>query len=214
MTSAAWAMNHVRLAGLLAAFALGGCVAGQSLPTAYTPPPVAAGAAQPSAADKRASVLVAVTDDRAYVKSGDKPPHFVGKYRAGFGNPWNVYTENDEPLASIILRDLRAELAVLGYEVRSAAPADRSLAISIVDWNFDGYQNGRMWYELRATVRDATGNVVATDTVRDESTIKGTFWMGARGGFEREMPKLYAAAVARLVRDNAAISAALQVGSP
>jgi hypothetical protein len=206
MTKTSWAMRLMGFAGVLLAVALGGCVVGQSLPTAYTPP----AATQTGTADQRSSVQVEVTDDRAYVKSGDKPPHFIGKYRAGFGNPWNVYTENDEPLASILLRDLSAELAALGYDVRSSAPADRQLAISIVDWNFDGYQNGRMWYELRATVRDATGNVVATDTVRDETKIKGTFWMGAKGGFEREMPKLYAAAVARLVRDNPTISAALR----
>lgn len=197
-----------RIHAVIAFVALAGCVVGQSLPTAYTPP----AAAQPAVAGKAVSVQVAVVDDRAYVKNGDKPPHYVGKYRAGFGNPWNVYTENDEPLASILQRDLSAELRALGYEARQVAPADRRLDISILDWNFDGYQNGKMWYELAATVRDATGNVVATDTVRDESTIKGTFWMGAKGGFEREMPKLYAAAVARLVRDNPAISAALRGG--
>ena len=208
MTTTTRAMKGVSSAGLLLTLALGGCVVGQSLPTAYTPP----AATQSAPADKQGSVQVDVADDRAYVKSGDKPPHFIGKYRAGFGNPWNVYTENDEPLALILLRDLSAELAALGFDVRSTAPADRLLAISIVDWNFDGYQNGKMCYELQATVRDTTGNVVAADTVRDETKIKGTFWMGARGGFEREMPKLYAAAVARLVRDNPAISAALRSG--
>ncbi len=210
MTTTSFATHLLRAAGLWLALALGGCVAGQSLSTAYTPPAVA----QPAAAGKHGSVKVEVADDRPYVKSGDKPPHFIGKYRAGFGNPWNVYTENDEPLAAILQRDLSAELAALGHDVRPAPPADRQLVISIVEWNFDGYQNGKMWYELNATVRDATGNVVATDTVRDESTIKGTFWMGAKGGFEREMPKLYAAAVAKLVRDNPAISAALKSGSP
>jgi len=210
MTTISCATKRLRSVGLLLALMLGGCVVGQSLPTAYTPP----AATPPAATDQRASVQVEVNDDRAYVKSGDKPPHYIGKYRAGFGNPWNVYTENDEPLASILLRDLSADLAALGYDARSTAPADRLLAISIVDWNFDGYQNGRMWYELHVTVRDATGNVVATDTVSDETKIKGTFWMGARGGFEREMPKLYAAAVARLVRDNPAISSALRAGSP
>ncbi len=208
MTMTSCVKGLVRSACLLLVLAFGGCVAGQSLPTAYTPPVTAT--AQTAAADRQGSVRIEVTDDRPYVTSGDKPPHFIGKYRAGFGNPWNVYTENDEPLAAIFMRDLSAELAALGYDVRSAVPADRLLALSIVDWNFDGYQNGKMWYELRATVRDATGNVVATDTVRDESKIKGTFWMGAKGGFEREMPKLYAAAVARLVRDNPTISAGLR----
>jgi uncharacterized lipoprotein YajG len=196
-----------RLSGPWLALALAGCVAGQSLQTTYTPPAPAQAAAP--AADARVSVLIQVADDRAYVKNGDKPPHYIGKYRAGFGNPWNVYTENDEPLASVLARDLSVDLAALGYDVRTAAPVDRRLAVSIKEWNFDGYQNGKMWYELEASVHDGTGNVVASDTVRDETVIKGTFWMGARGGFEREMPKLYAAAVTRLVRDNSRISAAL-----
>lgn len=158
--------------------ALAGCAAGQSLQTTYTPPAPAA------SAEAKASVLVAVADDRLYVKNGDKPPHYIGKYRAGFGNPWNVYTQNDEP-------------------------ADHKLSLSIKEWNFDGYQNGKMWYEFEVTVHDVTGKVIVTDTVREETAIKGTFWMGAKGGFEREMPKLYTTAVAKVVRENPAISAAL-----
>lgn len=210
MSRTCWTTNLLRSTGLLLALALSGCVVGQSLPTAYTPPATTL----PTGAIKQGSVQVEVIDDRAYVKSGDKPSHFIGKYRAGFGNPWNVYTENDEPLASILKRDLTAELGSLGYEVRPAAPSDRRFDVSIIEWNFDGYQNGKMWYELRATVRDGTGNIVASDTVREETQIKGTFWMGAKGGFEREMPKLYAAAVARLVRNNASISTALRGGPP
>jgi hypothetical protein len=189
----------------LAALTLAGCVAGQSLPTTYMPAPPT----EPIT-DANVSVKVTITDDRAYVKSGDKPPHYIGKYRAGFGNPWNVYTENDEPLASVLARDLATDLAALGYSVNPVASPDRAILVSIREWNFDGYQNGKMWYELHAVVEDATGNVVATDTVRDETAIKGTLWMGAKGGFEREMPKLYSAAVTRLARDNRVVSAALK----
>jgi uncharacterized lipoprotein YajG len=185
--------------------ALSGCVAGQSLQTTYTPPAPAA----TTETKAKAAVQVVVTDDRPYVKNGEKPPHYIGKYRAGFGNPWNVYTENDEPLASVLARDLATELGSLGYTVKTDAPIDRKLALSIKEWNFDGYQNGKMWYQLEATVHDATGKLVATEMVGDETKIKGTFWMGAKGGFEKEMPKLYAAAVTKVVRENPGISAAL-----
>jgi hypothetical protein len=201
-----------RLCALLAVVSLAGCVAGQSLETKYTPPASARPADTAVAA--KISVLLAVTDDRPYVKSGDKPPHYLGRYRAGFGNPWNVYTQNDEPLASVLARDLGTDLEALGYDVNPAGAADRRLEVSIREWNFDGYQNGKMWYELHSLVRDGAGNVVATNTVRDETPIKGTFWMGAKGGFEREMPKLYAAAVTRLVRNNQAVSAALRGERP
>ena len=86
---------------------LAGCVAGQSLQTTYEQPAAAAAAAG-------SSVLIAVTDDRPYVKNGKKPSYYLGKYRAGFGNPWDVTTDNDEPLASIVARDLATDLAALG----------------------------------------------------------------------------------------------------
>jgi uncharacterized lipoprotein YajG len=203
--------NH-RLCALLPFLFLAACVAGQSLETAYTPPAPAQPAAAAVAA--KVSVHVTVTDDRPYVKSGDKPPHYIGKYRAGFGNPWNVYTQNDEPLASVLARDLGADVVALGYDVNSATAADRRLEVSIREWNFDGYQNGKMWYELQSVVRDGAGKIVATNTVLDETAIKGTLWTGAKGGFEREMPKLYATAVTRLVRDNQVVSAALRGEKP
>jgi hypothetical protein len=200
----------LRLGILCVPLTLAGCVAGQSLGTTYEHPAAAESVAKP--ADGAATVLVAVTDERAYVKSGDKPPHYLGKYRAGFGNPWDVSTENDQPLASILARDLATDLASLGYEVKSAAPVDRQIAVAIREWNFDGYQNGKLWYDLEVSIADATGNVLATDAIKEQTEIKGTFWMGARGGFEREMPKIYPAAIRKLVRDNAKISGALAQG--
>lgn len=183
--------------------ALSGCVAGQSLQTSYESPVAAV-------ATSASSVLITVTDDRPFVKNGDKPPYYLGKYRAGFGNPWDVKTENEEPLASIVARDLAADISTLGHRVVTAAPADRLLAVSIRDWNFDGYQNGRFWYDLQITASDSGGKPLATSTVQEATHIKGSFWMGARGGFEREMPKLYPAIIRKIVRDNAQISAALQ----
>lgn len=197
-----------RLALPAAALLLGGCVAGQSLQTGYESPAAAA----PAAAAAAAAVSVSVSDDRPFVRSGEKPPHYIGKYRAGFGNPWDVSTENDEPLADILARDLKADLAAMGYRAAAEPGTARSLSVSIVDWNFDGYQNGRFWYELRVRVTDPDGRALAADTVQESTNIKGTFWMGARGGFEREMPKLYPRVVRKLVRENDKISAALKAG--
>jgi len=46
--------------------------------------------------------------------------------------------------------------------------------------------------------------------VKDKIGITGTFWEGAKGGFERDMPKLYPQIIQRLVRENADVSAALR----
>ena len=106
--------------------AISGCVAGQSLQTTYTPSAAAATAGAKSA------VQVVVTDDRPYVKNGDKPPHYIGKYRAGFGNPWErLHRERRAARARALARDLSAELGSLGYAVKSGAPIDRTLTLSI-----------------------------------------------------------------------------------
>jgi len=181
---------------------LAGCVAGQSLQADYEAPAAAVAADGPS-------VLLTVTDDRPYVKDGDKAPYYIGKYRAGFGNPWDVTTDNNEPLADILRRDLGEELTALGHPLKDTAPADREMAVSIRDWNFDGYQNGQFWYETIIVVKAADGTVLATSSVKDKSGITGTFWEGAKGGFERDYPKLYAQAIQKMVRENDAVAAAL-----
>ena len=78
------------LAGLATSAILAGCVAGQSLQTDYVAP-------EATAPLDGTSILLTVSEDRPYVKSGDKPPYYIGKYRAGFGNPWDVTTDNNEP---------------------------------------------------------------------------------------------------------------------
>lgn len=182
---------------------LAGCVAGQSLQADYEAPAAAVAADGPS-------VLLTVTDDRPYVKDGDKAPYYIGKYRAGFGNPWDVTTDNNEPLADILRRDLGEELTALGHPLKDTAPADREMAVSIRDWNFDGYQNGEFWYDLLVTVRAADGAVLVNSVVKDKVGITGTLWEGAKGGFERDMPKLYPQVIRKLVRENAEVSAALK----
>lgn len=191
------------LIALMAAIMLGGCVAGQSLPTKFE------AASGESRIESSIPIAVSVTDQRPYVVSGAKPPYYIGKYRAGFGNPWDVSTENDESLAALITRDLSSDLAAIGHPVAAGAEADRQLTVSIKEWNFDGYQNGRFWYALLVTVSDANGGPLAESTVQEQIHIKGTLMMGAKGGFEREMPKLYPQIIRKIARDNAAISAAL-----
>lgn len=187
----------------LVPLALAGCVAGQSLGTAYEAQPAAVAASG-------SSVLLTVTEDRPYVKSGDKAPYYVGRYRAGFGNPWDVSTEGNVPLVDIVRGDIAEELAALGHPVKDAMPADRQVAVSIRDWNFDGYQNGEFWYDLLVTVRAADGAVLTNSVVKDKVSITGTLWSGAKGGFERDMPKLYPQIIRKLVRENAEVSAALK----
>ena len=187
----------------LAPMVLAGCVAGQSLGTDYEAGPAVAPV-------QGTSIVLQVTEDRPYVKSGDKAPYYIGRYRAGCGNPWDVTTKDNVPLVDVLRGDIAEELVALGHPVKEAAPADRQVAVSIRDWNFDGYQNGEFWYDLLVTVRAADGAVLVNSVVKDKVGITGTLWEGAKGGFERDMPKLYAQAIRKLFRDNAEVAAALQ----
>src|SRR2546428_9600965 len=45
------------------------------------------------------AVSIATYDQREYVRSGTKDPQFVGLQRGGYGNPFDVRTEGDRPLA-------------------------------------------------------------------------------------------------------------------
>jgi uncharacterized lipoprotein YajG len=186
---------------LAGATLLGGCVVGQSLPASYE--------AGPAVAATGSAVAVNVHDQRPYVTSGDKPPYFIGKYRGGFGNPWDVTTQDKQPLATLLQRDLAKELQSLGHPVVAPDGATRVLDVAVNDWNFDGMVDGKFWYVLDARVLGRDKAVLAQSIVKDTQFIEGSVWTGAKGAFEAKMPEFYAGAIRKLVRDNPTISAAL-----
>lgn len=190
-----------RLTGLLvcSVFLLTGCVVGQSLDMNYQP-------ASSEQVGGNQSVVTTVTDARPFVTSGDKPPHFIGQYRAGFGIPYDVSTDGDVPLADLIERDVDKDLSSLGFAL---ADSGKRLNISIDNWDFDAYQNGRFQYAFTLDVVDGNGQILHSVSVSDDVTVKGTFWTGGKGGFEKAMPQLYRDAIVALVRDNAGVLDAL-----
>ena len=177
-----------------------GCVAGQSLAIDYqaTTELVAPEGALP--------VLVTVEDKREFVVSGDKPDYYIGHYRAGFGNPWDVTTEEREPLAEIMTADLVEELEALGFMTEGSG---RTLAVTINDWNFDGWQNGHLWYDIAVVLTEPDGNVLYSGNVEDDVGVTGTI-SGIKGGMERDIPQIYRGAILSIVRDNDALMAALK----
>lgn len=182
------------------ASSLGGCVVGQTLELdhdAGVTPVVASGQA----------LVLDVEDRRPYVLSGNKPPSYVGKYRAGFGNPWDVNTASGEPLADIISRDLKEQASEMGFLVQDSA--GRTLQVRILEWNLDTYQNGRFWCEIDVSALGEDGSSIATEKVEHAEYLKGSFWTGGKAGAEREMPKIYSAVIDQLLQDNPEIIRAL-----
>ncbi len=186
-------MSPRRLGAVLCcATLLSGCVVGQHLRLDSTPVGMeTAGAGRP--------VVVAVEDRRAAVISGKEHPWYVGRYRAGLGNPWDVTTEGKVPLALQLKTDLEEELLSLGF---AQGPSGKTLQVMITEWDFTGYQNGRFWYRIEVTALDPSGRVAASAILGEEIPVRGTLLLGARGGFERDMPGIYARIVRSVVRDN------------
>lgn len=192
-------VKYLGLVSLL--ITLGGCVAGQTLRIDYTAEPGGGPAGG-------GPVTTEVSDKRPYVASGEKKPSYLGKYRGGFGNTFDVHAESNIALAAMMTRDLNAELTALGFKVANGAP--RRLAVTVVEWNFDSYVNATVWYEIQVAVRDASGKTLAQATLKDQTTVEGSAWVGPKYAVEKEMPKIYAGIIRKIVRDNPAVRRALQ----
>lgn len=155
------------------------------------------------------SVRVDVTDERPYVVNGEDSPYFIGHYRGGFGNPFNVGTYENKPLARIFRDDLERELACLGFDVAENG-ADRIFAVGIRDWRFDTFQNADMWYDIGASVKSSDNTVLVSDSIKDRKYIQGSFWTGPKSAVEENVPILYEDVLSRLLRKNDKVLGALK----
>ncbi len=194
------AIQVIILSALLAL--LTGCVVGQKIDTAYQ-------ASAPSGVVQTNTAAVEVNEHRAYVLDGDKDPAFIGKFRAGFGNPWDVKTEGEIPLAELLKQDIGSELNSRGFDLKSDSEADRRLRVAINDWNFDAYSNGVFTYNLVVDVFDGDSITLTTETFAGRKVVEGSFWSGAKAAFEREMPKLYAEIIQTILAENGKVVDAL-----
>lgn len=160
------------------------------------------------AVESRPKVNVTVNDERSYIKSGEKPASYIGTYRGGFGNPFNVNTKDNIALSELLHDDLIEELNTLGFIKEGG---DKTLIVDILEWKFDAYQNASFNYLLNVKVVDnAKTTLVKSDVVGKDIYIKGTFMGGGKGGVERDMPKFYSDVIRQIVRDNKDVFKALQ----
>ncbi len=181
---------------------MSGCVANQTLPYSYH-------ASEYGAQKIISPVDLSVKDERSFILSGDKDPSYVGHFRGGYGNTWGVKTQGKIPLAEQFQGDVQKELEMLGAsDPNSGVP--KSLQITILDYNFDAYINGRFWYKFKVEVYGAQKNLLEQDVVEGEKAIPGSFWVGPIFAFKREIPMLHAQIIRSLVRENEKILKALQ----
>lgn len=191
--------RHIAL--LLVVCLLSGCITAYKYNLAYTPDPYAY---PPLAAQ---TFGVKVTDDRPYVKYGEKFPFFLGIARDAYGFPRDVITRSKTTLASQLETDISSELEMLGL-VRSPSPA-RLIAIRLRDWNFDTGLHTRFWYDLDLTVTDAAGKTLLTKHVKNERSFE-TNVFDIYNELKKYFPNQYTHFIREVARDNKEVLAALQ----
>jgi len=138
------------------------------------------------------TTAVAVQDRRPYVLDGDKDPKFVGIQRGGFGNPFDVTTESGKPLASDMCQTVVAALKKKNVaatpvdilpkatddeakQLLLSASADRQILIRLIEWKSDTYQNTALIYDVRLSVFDPDGKLIAENARQGRDDLGGGF---------------------------------------
>ena len=202
----------------LLALALGGCAVGNryAYQNVVASPQIAG----------TATVSVATHDQRTYVRSGSKDPQFVGLQRGGFGNPFDVRTEDDKPLADAMTTALVNTLAKKGFRAQpvivahsmtlaevqqqvSRTAADRAVVLTLQEWKSDTALRVGLSYDMTMTVLDRGGAVLA------EKRLEGRDNLGAASLPSSVGPMVGEAFKTKLEQmlDDPAVSAALRGSS-
>ena len=137
------------------------------------------------------SLAVAVQDRRPYIVDGSKTEDFVGVQRGGFGNPFDVTTATDGPLATDIRDSVAAAFRNKGAQVtpvalkptlRAAEVAqaltqtgrDRALLITLSEWKSDTFMNTALVYDVTARVLDGNGRTLADSRISGRDDLSGS----------------------------------------
>ena len=172
------------------------------------------------------AVSIATYDQREYVRSGTKDPQFVGLQRGGYGNPFDVRTESDRPLAdamttalvnTLAKKGFRAQPVVVAHSVTPAearqrvigAGADRALLLTLQEWKSDTAVRVGLSYDVTMTVLDRSGTVLAEKRLEGRDNLGGATLPSRVGdmvasAFKMKLEQLL---------DDPAVAAALRGGS-
>ncbi len=136
-------------------------------------------------------VGVAVVDERSYVVLGEKTANFVGLQRAGFGNPFDVTTKSNGPLAdsfayaiveglkkrNVNASVLKSSSAQEAVKALNSIDASRLLLIHLTEWKTDTYASMKLLYDVKASVSDPKFKELA------ENKLVGTKNLGSSDNF-------------------------------
>lgn len=199
----------------LAVFLLGGCAVGQRI--SYNDTELELQASGTS------MVAVTTVDNRPYVKDGEKDKDYVGKFRGGYGNPWNVGTESGKPLADDMSSVICAALEKKGFACRpvsvepnelpshiidklQATGAKSLLLLTINEWLSDTYYTTTLNYDLLLTVTNHQGTKLVEKSAAGEEELGGSFW-NPPGHAKEAVPKAFKRKLELLLNDPEVIPA-------
>ena len=135
------------------------------------------------------SIALAVQDQRDSVNAGGRTD-FVGVFRGGFGNSFDVTTASGQPLAADFAVSIQRGLEAAGYRVtpvpvmdraraeivaRALAKtnADRLMAVTIDVWHSDTLSRSWLHYGVRLRVLDAGGRELGRAAVSGSDVVGG-----------------------------------------
>lgn len=170
------------------------------------------------------TIAVATHDQREMVRSGNKDPQFVGYQRGGFGNPFDVRTEGDRPMADDMTTSLVSTLNAKGFRAQpivvahSVSPAevrdrlvrsgaDRAVLLTIKEWMSDVVMRIGLTYDVTMSVIDRTGKVLAEKRLQGDKEVLGA--AGMPTGVGEVVGKAFKSKL-ELLLDDPAITAALR----
>jgi hypothetical protein len=134
------------------------------------------------------ALSVATHDQRDYVRTGSKPPQFVGLQRGGFGNPFDVKTEEDKPLADAMTTALVNTLTRKGFRAQPVVIAhsatipdarrqvigtagDRALLLTLTEWKSDTAMRVGLNYDMTLVVLNRSGAVLAEKRLQGQDNL-------------------------------------------
>ena len=171
------------------------------------------------------TVGVAVHDQRPYVRDGTKDPDFVGLQRGGYGNPFDVTTASEQPLAGDMTQTLVSSLAKKGYNAVAvevtktdngdaawrkliATNADLLILLTLNEWKSDTYMTTTLYYYVTMRMRDQDGKDLAEQKLKGKDNLGGDAWDPPSHAREA-VPQAFKAKVEELL-NNTDVAAALE----
>jgi hypothetical protein len=162
---------------------------------------------------------VATHDQRPYVVAGGKDPQFVGLQRGGYGNPFDVRTAHDRPLADDITQALANSLNRKGFQavpivLTASDSADavraklaqsetpRVALLTLHEWKSDTYMNTALLYDVTLRVVDRRGQVLGEKRIQGRDDLGGDVW-NPPAHAKQAVPRAFKTKVEELLGDEA-----------